>query len=134
MSTARIREWQSALAAVIEARMHTPFQFGHTDCCLFAADCVQAMIGRDPAADARGTYSDERSAARVLKKMGGLDGIAATRVGVEVPPAMARVGDLVLGTAGSELLGVCTGETWHAPGERGLLALPMSAALRAWRV
>lgn len=114
--------------------MHTPFAWGAQDCALFAADCVQAMLGRDPAADARGTYSDERGAARVLKKMGGLDGIAATRVGVEVPPAMARVGDLVLGTAGRECLGVCTGETWHAPGEHGLLAMPMRDVLRAWRV
>lgn len=130
----RIREWQSALAAVIEERMQRPFKYGETDCCLFAADCVQAMTGHDPAADARGEYTDERGAARVMKKLGGLEAIAATRCGPEVSPAVARVGDVVLGKVDRECLGICTGETWHAPSAAGLVALPMSAALKAWRV
>jgi len=130
----RIREWQSALASVIEERMVAPFAWGTHDCCLFAADCVQAMTGHDPAVDVRGAYADEKGAARVLKKMGGLEAIASTRCGKEVNPAAARIGDVVLGTAGRECLGVCTGEMWHAPGEHGLLAMPMRDVLRAWRV
>lgn len=130
----RIREWQSALADLIGARMTAPFAWGSHDCCLFAADCVQAITGFDPAADARGTYDDERSAARVLKKLGGLEQIAATRCGPEIPPAAARVGDVVLGKVDRECLGVCTGETWHAPSADGLAARPMAEALKAWRV
>lgn len=130
----RIREWQSALAEVVALRMAAPFEWGVNDCCLFAADCVLAMTGHDPAADARGSYSDERGAARVLKKLGGLAEIAAQRVGDEIPPAMARVGDVVLGKIDRECLGICGGETWHAPSASGLVASPMSTALRAWRV
>jgi hypothetical protein len=130
----RIREWQSALAELIGARMSMPFAWGEHDCCLFAADCVKAITGHDPAADARGSYSDERGAVRVLSKMGGLEQIAATRCGDEVPPAMARIGDVVLGMVDRECLGVCTGETWHVPSAGGLVARSMSEALKAWRV
>lgn len=130
----RIREWQSALAAVIEQRMSVPFAWSSNDCCTFAADCVHAMTGHDPAADARGLYDDERGAAQVLKKLGGLEVIAATRCGEEIAPAAARIGDLVLGKLDRECLGICTGETWHAPSADGLVAAPMSTALKAWRV
>jgi hypothetical protein len=130
----RHREWQSALAELVAQRMAAPFEWGVNDCCLFAADAVRAMTGRDPAADARG-YTTERQAARVLKQLGGLEALASTRAGgEEVPPAMARVGDVVLGKMDRECLGVCTGETWHAPSAAGLVAAPMSAALKAWRV
>lgn len=130
----RIREWQSALASVIESRMASPFEWGKNDCCLFAADCVQAITGHDPAVDARGEYKDERGAARVLRKLGGLEVVASTRVGEEVPVMMARVGDVVLGMVDRECLGICTGATWHAPSAAGLVALPMASALKAWRV
>jgi hypothetical protein len=132
--SARVREWQSRLAAVVSERMTAPFEWGRNDCCLFAADCVKAMTGRDPAADARG-YTDEREAARIIKKLGGLGAIAATRAGgPEIAPMLARIGDVVYGTLGRDCLGICTGETWHAPGEHGLLAAPMSTVKRAWRV
>ena len=130
----RHREWQSSLAELVAQRMAAPFEWGVNDCCIFAADAVRAMTGRDPAADAH-CYSTALEAAQVVRKLGGLAEIAATRAGgEEVPPLMARVGDVVLGKLDRECLGICTGETWHAPSACGLVAAPMSTALRAWRV
>jgi hypothetical protein len=131
----RRRDWQERLEALIASRIDAPFAWGVNDCALFAADAVAAVTGHDPAADARGTYTDEKGALRTIKKMGGLAAIAETRAGgVEVPPSMARVGDVVLGVMGRECLGICGGATWHAPGADGLAAAPMSTVLKAWRV
>jgi hypothetical protein len=131
----RLRDWQERLEALIASRIDAPFAWGVNDCCLFAADAVFAMTGHDPAADARGTYSDERSAMRVLRDMGGLEGIASTRAGgEEISPMRARVGDVVLGKLDRECLGICGGATWHGPGADGLVSAPMTAALKAWRV
>lgn len=134
---ARLRDWQERLEALVASRIDAPFAWGINDCALFAADAVLAMTGEDPAADARGTYSDEKGALRTIKKMGGLEGIAATRAGgVEVPPMSARVGDIVLGTLGDvTCLGVCGGVSWIAPSrDGGLLPVSMSLAVKAWRV
>ena len=131
----RLRDWQERLEALIASRIDAPFAWGFNDCCLFAADAVQAMTGYDPAADARGTYADERGALNCIRMMGGLESIAETRSGgVEVPPQMARVGDVVLGFMGRECLGICGGAHWHAPGAAGLASAPMSTASKAWRV
>lgn len=130
----RLRTWQSALDALIVERMGSPFAWGSNDCCMFAADAVLAITGRDPAEDLRGTYSDERGARRLIQANGGLTSIAAARSGPEVAVAHARVGDVVLGvTDGRESLGICTGRGWHGPGIDGLGWQPMEKALRAWR-
>ena len=55
---------QAADALIAERRL-MPFARGTNDCCMFAADAVLAMTGRDLAADWRGTYSDDRGALHV---------------------------------------------------------------------
>lgn len=130
----RLRDWQERLQALVVARLAEPFAWGSNDCCLFAADAVAAETGADPAAPYRGTYDDERGAMRLVRSLGGLAAIATLGGGVEVPPVLARAGDVVLGHVDRECLGVCMGATWHAPSAAGLAARPMSEALRAWRV
>jgi hypothetical protein len=130
----RARDWQERLEALVMARLHVPFAWGRVDCCLFAADAVHALTGTDPAAPWRGTYSDERGALRLVQSLGGLAAIAELHCGMEVDPARARPGDIVLGRVDRECLGVCTGATWHAPSAAGLVARPMAEAQRAWRV
>lgn len=127
--------WRATFDALVQARMRTPFAWGVHDCCLFAADCVQARTGRDPAADLRGAYRSERGALRVLARIGGLAG-AGARCGAEIPPLCAGACDVgIVRDAGRELLAVCTGEVWLAPSmaQAGLAALPLDAATRAWR-
>lgn len=130
----RYRDWQSRLAAHLAEREHAPFSWGSNDCALFVCDAVAAMTGHDPAADVRG-YRDERSALRVVQRLGGLRVIGASRFGAEISPLQAQVGDvgLVLSTGGRESLALCGGAMWLGPGEQGLERLPLDAAVACWR-
>lgn len=102
---------------------------------MFAADAVEAVTGKDPARHLRGAYTDERGAARIIRELGGVERIAATRLGAEVLPAFARPADIGLTLqAGRETLAVCGGQNWHAPGLFGLMTLDASQILKAWRV
>lgn len=132
--TKRIRTWQSALSALVAEKRNAPFVFSQNDCATFAADCVKAQTGEDFAASIRGTYTDEATAAVEMSKLGTIAEIAAARLGREVPPVMAQVGDVVMvEQAGKEMFMVCVGGHLTAPGRNGLIRAPLSAALRAWR-
>ena len=92
------------------------------------------MTGHDPAADVRGTYSTERGAARIVKRLGGIRAIGASRFGAEIAPALAQVGDVgMVELEGRESLALCGGGHWIAPGLDQLEVLPFSAAVVAWR-
>ncbi len=128
----RLPDWQSRLASCIKDRSKIPFAWGSQDCALFAADCVQAISGNDPALGLRGTYQDARGAARVMKD--GLRTIAAERLGEEISPLLAQAGDVgLLPNEGRECLAVWGGGAWHAPSENGLSAYPLEYAITAWR-
>lgn len=132
--TQRIRTWQSALHACVSTRLHKPFAWGSQDCCLFAADCVFAVTGIDPAADLRGTYATEREAARVLQKHGGVAELAFQRIGPVVRTDQAQPGDVgVTQQEGRATLAVCMGAHWLAPGAQGLVHVPPERVARAWR-
>lgn len=131
----RLRDWPERLAALFAARAAQPFEWGVFDCCLFAADAVLAVTGHDPAADLRGTYSTEAGAARVLRRWGGVDGIAVARAGRVVAAGLAQPGDVGLSHHHPELpaLAVWGGSAWHAAGPAGLVVVPPEAVVRAWR-
>lgn len=132
--TKRIHHWGSSLAALVAARMHTPFRWGDMDCALWAADCVLAVTGEDPAADLRGTYSTAREAIDVLQRFGGLEAIAAARIGEQINPKLAQVGDIAMcRVEGRDCLAVAMGSHLLGPGESGLVAVPMSEARKVWR-
>ena len=125
---------RAALLQVQAERMARPFRWGVHDCCLWAADCALALSGVDHAATYRGTYSSAAEALRLVQQLGGLDAIGAM-AGPECPPMCACVGDVGLVTdEGRELLGVCMGTVWLVPASHGLGALPLDAAVKAWRV
>lgn len=116
-------------------RLNTPFVWGVNDCCLFAADCVLAATGVDPAENLRLAYCDARGAARVLREHGGMAKLAAKHCGTEIPPAYAQFGDIgLLDNGGRPCLAVFGGEFFHAPGERGLTIHPVELCSRAWRM
>lgn len=132
--TQRFRDWQSRLQACLAERRLRAFDWGVHDCCLFPCDGVLAMTGHDPAADVRGTYNTERGAMRIVKRLGGMRAIAASRFGAEVPVLMAQVGDIgLLPLEGRESLALCGGGVWLAPGLDQLEVMPLSAAVGAWR-
>lgn len=120
--------------ALILERTGTPFAWGRHDCCLWAADCVLAITGTDPAADVRGTYADAAGAAAVLAGIGGIE-TAGARAGEQIAPMFATWGDVGLVVSdGRNTLAVCAGAGWLAPAADGLALLPFNAAMTAWRV
>lgn len=130
----RIRNWQSALAALIRERRNQPFEWGKNDCAIFPSDCVLAITGEDPARGIRGTYSSAGGAAEVISRFGGLSEIASARLGMGIPVSLAQAGDVVLTLlADRETLAVCVGSGLVAPGEHGLVSIPLSHAICAWR-
>lgn len=139
MTPSRFSDWPERLDAALERARKTEFHWGEHDCCLFAADVVQAMTGHDPAAGFRGKYSDEAGAAALIAAHGSLKGLVRSVLGDPVHPSRARRGDIVLGpvpTAGGTQagIGVCVGRQWAVPLPTGLRFLPLAAAAAAWRI
>ncbi|RMX06707.1 hypothetical protein D8I35_09405 [Corticibacter populi] len=136
---ARLPDWELRLAGLIAQRLPVPFSWGDNDCVLFAADCVAALHGGDPAGAWRGQWHDESTAIRALARQGGLQAAvqahAAAMGWPEVPPLFAQRGDLVLHRRdGADALAVCTGPALAAPSEGGLLFFGLDHGVVAWRV
>jgi hypothetical protein len=132
---ARLPDWQLRFADLVAARLSAPFAWGQHDCCLWAADVVQAITGIDPAAHLRGQYTDEKSALRLVRSLGGLESIASAALGAATTARFATVGDVVLITHERiTTLAVCNGTSLLAPGAAGLQAVAMPVDCLAWRV
>lgn len=125
--------WQLDFERFIAQRQAAPFVWGLNDCCVFAADCVQAITGKDPAPAGLRSHRTEKQALRALKRHGGVAGIATAAMGQPVPSSQASVGDVVLCQSGKrDMLGICNGSTALAPGPTGLVTVPMGDM--CWRV
>jgi len=131
----RKETWPTDLAAFIESRKDTPFQWGVHDCTMFAVDAALAMTGVDRAGAYRGTYDSLESAAMIIAAAGGLLELVTQNMGPEIDPKMAQRGDWVLiDQDGSPALGVCIGVNLIAAGIHGLVSKPMTEAITAWRI
>lgn len=128
--------WEEILYAEIDK--HHAFEWGKKDCALFVADIVEKMTGIDYAKPFRGKYTTEKGAYMALKKYG--HGSLENWVDYnfkEVKPTQAKRGDVVLHDCSideGKALGICLGKNFLGQGEDGAYFLPMSKALRAWRV
>ena len=132
--TTRVENWQQALSAVIRACWNAPFAWGEHDCVMFAADCVQAITGSDPAAEYRGKYETEVGAAKLMKRSGGLREMATAALGDEISPALATLGDVGLHEVDeAPALAICAGTHWLAAGPNGLVALQHDSIVTSWR-
>lgn len=136
--TRRFEDWPSRLFGFVESRRAEPFAWGSQDCCLFAADAVQAITGVDPAASLRG-YTSKAEAVELIAKYGTLEDLVSGKCRemnfVEVAPKLAQRGDLVVfENAGNPALGVCLGAHAAFPGKDGLVFHPLAECRRAWRV
>jgi hypothetical protein len=138
----RLENWHRNHAEFLESRKRMPITWGHNDCVLFALDQVLAITGLDAAINIRGTYSTRIGAARRMRQLYGAadlcaasDAFAAIWNGEEVPVLRAGRGDLALyiGNDGPALA-VCTGRHIAAPGDKGIVFLPVRSAVKAWRV
>jgi|TARA_R110000851_G_scaffold46360_1_gene112827 hypothetical protein len=67
----RYSDWPDRLSGFLKERHNTPFEWGKSDCCLFAADAVQAINGSDPAHFFRSKYSTMKEAIKFIKHFSG---------------------------------------------------------------
>lgn len=128
--------WHEALDAFVLARRDWPFAWGTHDCCIFAADWVLLARGVDYLAGLR-IYADARHAALMLRDEGGLLQATITKMGEPIPALMAQAGDIALVRHGEDhrrSLAVCVGHAFVAPGNDGLVTVPLTDAEAAWRV
>ena len=127
-------DWHNRLIAVIRAAEERPFLWGEHDCCLFAADCAEAMTGDNFADGWRGTYDSETGAKKALLRGGGSLETVLAKYLDEVPVKMAQRGDIaVVDNADTRCAGVIYGGAVWVPGEEGLICLRIKP-LSAWRV
>ncbi len=103
----RLEDWEDRLAVYL-ARVETePFAWGTHDCALFAASCVEAMTGVDPAVDFRGAYQSKAGAAKALREIGNGTLLKTYQARFrEKPAGFAGRGDLVWN---GEAMGICIG-------------------------
>jgi hypothetical protein len=126
----RLKNWERRLDEAIQAT--GPFTWGSADCCMFAARVVHAITGHSYAAQFR--YQDAFGAGRILRRYGGVEGIATRFLGPAKEAGMASRGDVVLVRAPKAMLAICAGHVIAAQGNDGVLFLPLSAAVKAWSV
>lgn len=128
-------EWWAALDAFVQSRQDKAFEWGVQDCCTFAADWVRLATGLDPMLDLRGLNS-ALEAHRKLDELGGMLAAVDSRMGEHVSGLMAQAGDVVMVTLdnANAAMAVCLGPWLCAPGEAGLVMLPITRAEVAWRV
>lgn len=120
-----------------------PYEWAKNDCCSFVCDAIHVMTGTDTYADFRGTYTDEASAITAMQtitgttdKTGMVEFMTHKFEMEEIPVPFAQRGDVVLLSVGEFSLAVVGLDGIKAVGltEKGLLKLPLSLAVRAWKV
>lgn len=129
------------LAPVIEAYRKVPFLWTVHDCVLFAARCVDAQLDTRIETFIQRDYRYEGpiSALRIVKNAGGWEPLVSRYLGPSVGAEELEFGDVVLGHPEApfertSLLGICDEELFIAPGTFDLEWLPMTNALRGWKL
>lgn len=124
------------LTAYLAGCAKTPFAEGSHDCALFAAGAVEAMTGRNMAADWRGRYTTIRGGIRVLRRAGHDDHIALA-ASLFPETSTPQLGDIaVMPTERGPALGIVQGpgQGVYLPGEFGLVVVPIKTALQFFEV
>ena len=146
MPLTRTLHWATQeLHAYLVAHNQDTFSWGTNDCCLFAANAIQAMTGVDIASDFRDKYTTELGAMKAIKDVSGGSSVedaavyCATKHGLVEwsAPLLAQRGDLVLVQDADRLIaGVVhlNGKHVISIGEQGLKRLPLTSVTRAWKV
>lgn len=133
----RTPDWTNVVINGIKANRETPFVWGETDCCLTIANIVKDYTGNDFAKEFRGHYSTAIGSLRALKKYG--KGSIKDTLDSKYEPITNKLiagrGDIALvETDAGESLGIVFGEVVWAMSVSGLVDLPKSAIVHAWRV
>ncbi len=81
---------------VLKNYQDAEFSYGRLDCCLFVANVIRELTGKDPAAPWRGSYKSELEALMILAEYGGLAALAGAVFGRLRPAWEVTPGDPVL--------------------------------------
>ncbi|PRD42184.1 hypothetical protein C5748_17110 [Phyllobacterium phragmitis] len=129
--------WRTRLNAELDRSRMMPFAWGTNDCCTFAARCVLAVTGKDTTAAYSTRYRTAKGALSTLKRAGfdDLTQLAAAHF-EEIAPSLASAGDLaaIRSDATGWALGVVIGERIVFIGPEGLGSVPVTDAVKAYRV
>lgn len=126
----RVIGWEQRLdAALADSR---PFAWRESDCCTFAARCIEAVTGGNPAASMQ--YVDWFGAGRILRRYGGVEGVATKLFGPSKPALCAGRGDLVMLDKPHRMLGICAGHLIAVQGAQGVEYCPLSSGIMAWSI
>lgn len=121
------RGWSHRLNVVIESNLKRPFEYGTWDCCLFVAECVEAMTGENPMPEFRNKYNDKEGALRLVRAHSAksLYGIMRSKFGN--PREGGRRGDIVYTvTEDGPTLGICIGREAVFLHEGGITTVAMA--------
>lgn len=125
---ARYDDWEARLSTYLDRVREEPFKWGSHDCALFAADCVKAQTGIDPAEAFRDQYSTQHGAAMALREYGAGTLLKTMKAwfGEPISVHFAKRGDLVMLNATTT--GVCVGRYSYFVGrEQGVEGLTIQA-------
>lgn len=121
-----------AFYAMIEDYKTRPFEWGEADCCLFVADALAALYGKDYAAPFRGKYTTEKGAYKLLKKYDGIEGYL-DGLFERVPVAFAQRGDIIKVGDTAFSVGIVSGREAYFMDVNGVKNIPTSKGVIAWR-
>jgi hypothetical protein len=68
------------LAQYLASVSNVRWKVRDSDCGVFMADWIRELTGRDPIADIRGTYKNERQMLRIIRAEGGFEASCAVRL------------------------------------------------------
>lgn len=126
-------DWRAALSVHVKSQTHRPAKIGSHDNFTFAAGCIGAITGVDPARGLRGKYRSEAKARELFEAMGYLDHIDYLTANMdEVPMAYAQAGDLAIFTA-ERLAGIISGGQIYMMTDR-VQRVPLVSASKFYRV
>ncbi|WP_417656195.1 DUF6950 family protein [Pseudidiomarina aestuarii] len=132
----RVKDWPTRLIQLLQQRRTMPFEWGVNDCCLFAADAIEAVTGEDPAPEFRDRYSTELGSMRVLKREGyeSIEAVLRAKLGEPNPRQAPARGDIVLvDYMGTLTVGVYFNCAWVLS-EDGLVQAPAKWIIRTWSI
>lgn len=137
-------DWRVRLNWWLAEASHREMKYGESDCVLTCADAIKAATGHDPASGIRGKYFTQAGAEKIVKRNGGLVGIATKFLGPPLAsPLLAWTGDVGLFTQHVrdgdrvlqvKVLGIVMGEKIWSRSRDGMTSRPLSVVEQAWPV
>lgn len=132
----RYENWAKKLSDYLHKNADTPFIWGKNDCMLFAAKGVLEMTGVDCFSKYL-PYSTEEEAYKILRENGGFMSIISKGIGTAHDKILsAKRGDVALMKMPRKTCGLIddTGQFIAAPGENGIIRLPLTQAYKIWSI